>query len=233
LVKKYDISFVEAPISIPEPVTKFGGQPMWLGEPQWPLSRKTGGQMQFVCQVVLDADLFRVPSGRMAYLFKTGGAGGEHVDGTWDPDGGENAVIVQPSTDVPYDGRVETVPSATGPTLYRFEEEPGGGQMKVVPCEYAVELAPGEDGEPASDEEQVEWDDATHDAYFDSLVGNKIGGTPLFIQGEEYPADGPWKLLLQLEMMELPFFVNFGDAGSGYAFVSADGEKGRFLWQCY
>ena len=105
--------------------------------------------------------------------------------------------------------------------------------MNVVLCEYADELTPGEDREPVSEEEQAGWDDDTHDAYFDSLVGNKIGGTPLFIQGEEYPAGGPWRLLLQLEMMELPFFINFGDAGSGYSFVSDDGEKGRFLWQCY
>ncbi len=233
MVKKYDISFVEAPSSITEPVTKFGGQPVWIGEPQWPLGRQTGEQMQFICQVALDAGLFRVPSGKMAYLFMSGGAEGEYVDETWDPEAGENAVIIQPSTERPYDGRLETVPSATGPTLYRFEEEPGGGRMKAVPCEYAVELTPGEDREPASEEEQVEWGDDTHDAYFDSLVGNKIGGTPLFIQSEEYPADGSWKLLVQLESMALPFFVNFGDAGSGYAFVSADGEKGRFLWQCY
>ncbi|WP_422747317.1 hypothetical protein [Micromonospora sp. WMMD1219] len=35
----------------------------------------------------------------MAYLFLTGGD--EYVDGTWEPEDGENAVIVQPEGSVP------------------------------------------------------------------------------------------------------------------------------------
>jgi hypothetical protein len=173
LAKKYDIYLVEATSSITEPVTKFGGQPVWIDEPQWPLGRQTGEKMQFVCQVALDADLFRVPSGMMAYVFRAGGAEGEYVDGTWDPEAGENAVIVQASTEVPYDGHVEAVPSATGPTLYRFEEKPGG-RLKVVSCEYAVELTPGEDEEPVSEEEQAGRDDDIHDAYL-RLAGRQQG----------------------------------------------------------
>jgi hypothetical protein len=233
LVKKYDIAFVESASSITEPVTKLGGQPVWIEAPQWPLSRETGGQRQFLCQVALDADLFDVPPGKVAYLFMTGGAEGEYVNGTWDPEAGENAVIVQPSSEAPYDGRVETVPSPTGPTLYRFEGAPDGAQREAVPCEYAARLTPGEEADPASEDERASWDDEIYDAYFDSLAGNKVGGTPGFIQAEEYPEGGPWNLLLQLEMMELPCYVNFGDAGVGYTFVSTDGKKGRFLWQCH
>ena len=233
MVKKYHIEFVEANAPITETVTKIGGQPVWVDEPQSPVSRETGEQMQFLCQVALDADLFDVPPAKVAYLFMTGGAEWEYVDGTWDPEAGENAVIVQPSSEVPYDGRVETVPLPTGATLYRFEEVPDGGPREAVPCEYAARLAPGEEADLASEDEQAGWDDEMYDAYFDSLAGNKVGGTPGFIQAEVYPEGGPWNLLLQLEMMELPCYVNFGDAGVGYAFISADGEKGRFLWQSY
>ena len=45
--KKYEIEFVESPDPINEAVTKFGGEPVWIGEPQWPLSRTTGNPMQF------------------------------------------------------------------------------------------------------------------------------------------------------------------------------------------
>src|SRR5437016_242826 len=47
-IKKY--RRVEQPVH--EPVTKFGGQPVWLGEPAWPISRNYG-PMQFVCQVAV------------------------------------------------------------------------------------------------------------------------------------------------------------------------------------
>jgi hypothetical protein len=30
----------------------------------------------------------------------------------------------------------------------------------------------------------------------------------------------------------VPFYINFGDAGVGYAFLDASGSRARFLWQC-
>jgi len=228
LVKKYDIEFVEATSPITEPVTKFGGQPVWLEEPQWPLSRELGEQMQFVCQIALDPELLGVPSGRMAYLFITGESEDEWVDGTYDPDGGENAVIMQPGGK----NDAETVAEAEGPSLYTFVNVRDWGEG-FVPCEYAVELTSGEDPEYVSEDERAEWSDEDYDAYCDALVGNKIGGTPVFIQSDEFPKGGPWRLLLQLDSMTVPFHVNFGDAGVGYAYISEDGESGKFLWQCY
>jgi hypothetical protein len=96
LVGKYDIEFIEADAPIADPVTKFGGQPVWLESAEWPLSKELGRQMQLVCQIALDPDVFGVSPGRMAYLFITGGSEDEWVDGTYDPNSGENAVIVQP-----------------------------------------------------------------------------------------------------------------------------------------
>ena len=102
-----------------------------------------------------------------------------------------------------------------------------------VPCEYSVSLEPGEDPEYVGEDERVEWSEAEFDAYEKPLDGNKVAGTPGFIQADEFPEAGPWRLLLQLDSMTVPFHVNFGDAGIGYAYISEDGRSGRFLWQCY
>ena len=163
----------------------------------------------------------------MAYLFITGESEDEWVDGTWEPEGGENAVIVQPEGA----NDVETVPEREGPSLYTFVE--GRGWEGAVPFEYSVNLEPGEDPEYVGEDERVEWSEAELDANEEPLDGNKVGGTPGFIQADEFPQAGPWRLLLQLDSMTVPFHVNFGDAGIGYAYISEDGQSGRFLWQCY
>ena len=82
------LEFVSADGPVREPVTKVGGQPVWLEDPQWPLSLDTGEPMHFLGQFALDG-------GRLAYLFMSG-EGDEYVDDTWEPDGGENALVIQP-----------------------------------------------------------------------------------------------------------------------------------------
>ena len=62
---------------------------------------------------------------------------------------------------------------------------------------------------------------------------NKIKGTPLFLQNTEFPGSGNWNLLMQLDSTAVPFFVNFGDAGIGYAFLSQDGKKRNFYGNVY
>ena len=47
--RKYTMSYHESPTPITNLVTKFGGQPVWLEEPQWPISRSYGEPMQFIC----------------------------------------------------------------------------------------------------------------------------------------------------------------------------------------
>lgn len=202
---------MEVDTPLDKPVSKFGGQPVWLDQPQWPLSRQTGNQMRFICQIALDEALFPGAQGRMAYLFMTEEEDGEFVDGTYEADGGENAVVVQPgSTDAPVSDE------ATGPTLYRMVEKEGHDRLQPERCEFAVNLVEG------SDEEVTD----------EGLEENKIGGVPVFMQGEEYPSGGPWRLLVQLDSCSVPFYVNFGDAGVGYAFVHEEGDAGKFLWQC-
>jgi hypothetical protein len=159
LVGKYDIEFIEAEAPITDPVTKFGGQPVWLERPEWPLSKELGRQMLFVCQIALDPEIFGVSPGRMTYLFITRESEDEWVDGTYDPDSGENAVIVQPGGT----NDAKTVAESKGPSLYKFVD--GRGWEGTVPCEYSVKLEPGEDPEYVGEDERVEWSEAEFDAF--------------------------------------------------------------------
>jgi uncharacterized protein YwqG len=230
MVRKADIEFAEVNEPITEPVTKFGGQPVWIDVPQWPLSRSTGRPMMFIGQISLDPEIFGDIPGKMAYLFMTDEED-EYVDGTWDPEGGENALIIQPGGEA----NVETVGLEQGPSLYRMLKHPEDGERSSQPCEFAVQLQLGEDPSFVPEEKLYElressWDDVEN--YHEVLSANKVGGTPGFIQGDEFPEGGPWKLLLQLDAAEVPFEVSFGDVGVGYAFISEDGRTGKFLWQC-
>lgn len=223
-MKRQSIEFVKARKAIREPVTKFGGQPVWIEEPQWPLSAETGEQMRFICQIAIDPDLFGSISPKMAYIFMT--AGDDYVDGTWEPDSGENAVILQPVyTSLP------VKPLAEGPTLHQMVKKMFKKRLVPQPCEFAVKTTCSEDPESVPEDERAEWSQGKWEEYASILDGNKIGGTPIFMQGDEFPGPGSWRLLLQLDSTRVPFSINFGDAGIGYAFISEDGTTGKFLWQ--
>ena len=105
---------------------------------------------------------------------------------------------------------------------------------KLVPetCTFSAKLAPSEDPAFIPEADLVKLPEDQACAYRDALTGNKLGGTPGFLQGDELPIPGPWYLLLQLDSAEVPFWINFGDAGIGYAFINRAGTEGRFLWQC-
>lgn len=207
-------------------VSKFGGQPCWLEAPQWPLSRATGRPMRFIAQLALQAPLFAGTGARMAYLFLTDDPQ-QYVDGTWEPDGGENAVILQPGR---FAGPV--APLWHGPALYRMAEVAGERALQPQDVEFLVRLHPIEEPEHVPEAVRWEWPEAQQEHYAQVLAGNKIGGSPGFLQGDEFPQPGDWKLLLQIDSTTVPFYVNFGDAGIGYAFIDQDEQEGRFLWQC-
>jgi hypothetical protein len=226
MVKKFSIGFRQAESPITEPVTKFGGQPVWIGEPSWPVSRKSGAPMRFICQVRVDPELFGDAPGRMAYVFMS-----DWEDGleTWDPESGENAVVIQSG---PRDPKAR--PSPAGPSLFRMVDDPSGARRVAIPCEYAVELFAGEDPEYADEGERRGWAAEANRAYAEAVRGTKLGGTPDWLQWPEYPRGGPWRLLLRIDLpgsARTPFQLNFGTAGIGFAFLSEDGATGKFLWQ--
>lgn len=181
------LRFVPAHAPVRGAVTKVGGQPVWLEEPQWPVSRSTGEPMEFLGQ-------FALAGGALAYLFMS-------ADGheTWEPEAGENALVIQPGGRVP--DFVRVAPHDAGPALgHEHLARAAGGETEVV----------GEED-------------------FTFLGGPDVA--PNWLQGEESPGEG-WQLVVQLDSCDLPYEVNFGDAGIGYAFLSPDGKEGRFLWQC-
>jgi hypothetical protein len=183
------VEFVPARRVVTEPVTKVGGRPVWREDAQWPLSKTSGEPMEFIGQ-------FEVRGEKLVYLFMSEGA-----EGTFAPDGGENAVIVQPGGRVP-EFCAGVRESADGPTA-------------------------GEDHLPRTAER-----DGDVEAW--QFLGGP-GVEPLWLQGEETPGEAegkPWELVVQLDSTAMPFFVNFGDAGIGYVFLSPEGDEGRFLWQC-
>lgn len=227
MAKKQVIEFVEGGAKPGKGETKFGGQPDWLAQPQWPLSRSTGNPMRFICQIRLDKALFPNAQGEMAYVFMTDED--DYVDGTWEPEGGENCVVVQPSA-APL--LVKTTDQATGPSLYEMCEVAGNDRLVPEACECAVSLALAEEPDFTPEAARGDWSDAAFEEYAEALDGNKIGGTPIFLQDDEFPEGDGWRLLLQLDSTCVPFYVNFGDAGIAYAFLNADGSAGRMLWQC-
>lgn len=135
-----------------------------------------------------------------------------------DPDGGENAVIVQPGGY--YTGPVR--PLATGPGLYDRE----GSAV-----EFTVDLRPVDEPDSMADEELEALPTADRDRYVERIDGDKIGGTPLFFQGDDRPDGGPWRLLLQLDSNWVPFHLDLGASPRLFAFVSEAGAQGRLLVQ--
>ncbi len=165
--------------------------------------------MRFLAQVVVRDEPLT-----LAYVFMTD-EDDDYVD-TFEPDGGENAVVVQPGGLLP-DG-VRTQPLATGPGLRDDDGEP-------------VELVVSDDvggdamaGDAMAGDAMAELDDA------DQLDVVRTSGEPQWLQADEHPGPG-WRLAIQLDSGAVPASLAFGDAGVGYAFVNDDLDRGVFFWQ--
>lgn len=191
-----------------EIVTKFGGYPCMLAQSEWPRSKSTGKLMKFIGQIVIDNNLFPKAGKKIIYLFIT-----EHtdVDNTYDPDGGENAVIIK-QIDYSKISR-KTLYQAKGPIfdkeyrpIFTYKEEPS--------------FAEGD------------WDESQYEEYYNNVDGSKIAGSASFIQRDIPEFDDSLRLLLQLDSSETPFEIDFGGGGVGYVFINEDCTKGKFLWQC-
>lgn len=188
-----------------QPSTKFGGNPDWLQTPEWPISRSTGKPMAFIGQIKIDKEQFPFAKAEWAYLFIS--EFDDYVDGTWESEGGENAVILQPGDN----SHIQTVNQSQGLTLSDIAYYP---TIEMI-TEPIVEDADG----------FIE---------NDSHYSCKIGGIPAFIQDEEYPeTEDEWHFFLQIPSDVFPFTLNFGDCGTAYAFLSSTGDKARLLWQCH
>lgn len=99
-------------------ITKFGGQPDWMESPQWPVSPVWDDRpLKFVGQIRLN-DFYELEKVSLAYIFMTQPE--DRNDSFFDPDiiypdGGENAVIIQPDGKMREYIHVENL--RTGPTV--------------------------------------------------------------------------------------------------------------------
>lgn len=212
------IDFVRAPRPGTELQTKFGGSPGWLQAAQWPLSRATGEPMIFIGQIALtQTGLFPGAVAQMAYVFI-----GEDGQMTWDPDAGENAVILQPGLcEVPHRAL------NSGPTITGYEPN---GAVSDEPAEFSVTLSPHFEPDYVLRSTRRQWSDEELVRYMEQLQGNKIGGSPAWIHDDKLPFE-PWRLLLQLHSTIAPFYVNFGSDGVGYVVADKDCTRAKFFWQ--
>lgn len=202
--------------------TRFGGQPDWLQDPQWPISAGWDGRpMMFICQIRLQKEVFGNDQDRMAYLFITHKESPESDFFDPDiifPDGGENAVIIQPNGDI----SVDVIKKAVGPTLFTNQGREFVGSPTLIMGEDPI-FIDSTTYRTLSEERQIE--------YFNQIDGNKIGGTPNFFQDDEIPYNGNSMLLLQLHTNSLPFYLEIGASPTLFAFVSNELDKGCILIQ--
>jgi uncharacterized protein YwqG len=191
---------------------RFGGEPFGLPKLLWPVSKSLGEPMQFICQIPFGPDLFPGATESVAFLFMSSGDG---------------AVIILPRGKL-----ANSVTVGDAPRLYRMVKKWLRKDLVPESCVYDCGLTFSEDPAFISQSQLSKLPDSEAKRYRDSLGGNKLGGTPGFLQNDELPFPEPWHLLLQLDSTRVPFWINFGDAGIGYAFINGNGTEARFLWQC-
>ncbi|MFJ8475966.1 hypothetical protein [Kitasatospora sp. NPDC094011] len=211
---------------IADPVAKFGGEPVWLAEPTWPVHPRSGEPLVFIGQFPVPG-----PELRLAYLFL-------HEDqivmGGIDPEDGEAVLLVQPDGRIPLFAAIGP-PGTRGRTLWRW----GPGDTEI-PVEWRVDLQPvPHDVDRTIDEEAAYQRGMRGDGPdIDDCDGEELhdyyGGTATY-PNHEARVDVPWHFLFKIsdagEGEDDPYFLNFG-YGYGYAFVSPDHREGRFFWEC-
>ncbi|MEF2977900.1 DUF1963 domain-containing protein [Subtercola sp. YIM 133946] len=227
MVFRASLTFTACDADVGAFVTKFGGQPTWLGAPEWPVSRRFGTPMRFIGQLRLSDAGHR--SSAMAYLFMTDTVtAGHRVPQNRLMDGGENALVLQPGRNA----RLRTVPFETGPTAVTAQHRFGRSYPTAEHSVWRAELTPQSDPEFISEARYQRLGPADWQKYGAAIVGAKMGGTPNFRQGDAFPYGDPtWQLLLQLPALSTPFWLDFGYDGQGYAFVNRQLTSGRFCWQ--
>ena len=184
-------------------MSKFGGQPVWIGDPTWPLS-VDGAPTTFMAQ-------FTIPGREgLAYLFLDAAA--VETDEDW------GKVIVQPGP-VP----VPSLGEATGPTFWTEMEGPERylGRRSARQVESRVVLEAGLDFD--------DWsilDDDPERGRDDERDWNKIGGNPRWLQSDEMPDEPGWRFLFQFTAAKVGH--EFADGAEVYGLIHDDG-RGRFI----
>ena len=232
---KTQFQIVESPTKITEPITKFGGQPVWISQPSWPLCPETSEKMLFMAQISLNPELFPNNNGTMVYIFFSGDS--EIINEV------DIATVIQTYENAYLDDdNFEYASESTGPIICELDEN-----RQAIYKEYKAVLQPIEDEKMVLLEERYTIDDWDCEVKFhftkSFLAGNKIGGQPLYIQGLTNPPyefnSEEWLLLLQLAPTQgywdnlqpnfYPFHMDLDDCGILTIFISSDYKQTK----CY
>ncbi len=188
-----------------------GGKPWAEAETQWPVCRTCASPMQFLAQFPLsECGVEGVAErGQTLLLFQCQSQPGMCEE--WEANGGGNAALLGGTSALQ--------------------------QMTVPPGATLLDAESVVDFRKYDDARQAETDD---DAYCHALdadpkVLGKLGGRPLWIQADETPlcdCGAPAAFVAHVESRG-GGGINFGDNGSGYAFVCVRCPRSaKFLWQC-
>lgn len=197
---------VEEPIT--EPVAKLGGDPVWLGEPCWPVHPDTGEPLDFIGQFPVPAEAGELR--RMAYLFLSYD---DYETGGSDPEDGEAVLLIQPGGRIPAFAAIGPA-GMKGRSLWRF-----GPDDEQVPVQFRVDMVPVPERVERGLEEHGTVD-----------VRDYLGGSPAY--PDWAGVEAPWRFFFRLGGMEDdgPYFLNFAH-GAGLAYLSPDRLEGRFSWE--
>lgn len=182
-------------------ITKFGGQPDWISDPQWPVSPAWDNRpLKFIGQIRLNDFYYELENLSLAYIFMTQPK--DRDDSFFEPDiiypdEGENAVIIQPDGKIPEYIHVEKF--RTGPTV----------DCKNIWLPQTTEI----EETPTTEFKQIDED--------------KFCGIPAFVYNSE--AETNSKLLLQLHTNWLPFYINAGGAPTMFVFINNKNDGGFIL----
>ena len=208
------------------PQSKFGGQPNWVAEPQWPLSRSTGQQMEFIGQIELAPELFPESKSQMAYIFATENALAGGGLPTHDPSAGESAVILQPAG-IPL---VDVVNRSNGPSVVTYFWSEDVEEYREVT--YLISTDRVSDPSFVPGEQKWQMPEAEWIEYNGRIEPDKIGGTPWFLQSDEFPVCGAASTLI-VQFFAVPFVLNLADGGTASVFMNPAGTVGGYLFQSH
>lgn len=211
------------PAAAPMPPAKFGGQPDWIGEPQWPVA-DDGKPLTFHAQLPVPGH-----QGQMAYVFFAEAAD----DDSWGPLSSGNAVVVQPAGTC----HLPTAPLRHGPGIWRIVEEPGHYSRLWGIHERYERYAVLKEGLDPLVVDYPPYDlDAPRLPYepempVDTTDTNKIGGTPSWLQGDDVPDGDGWRFAFQWTADWAS--EELADGAEIYGFIRDSDLAACVLWQCH
>jgi hypothetical protein len=203
-VPRWSLQLQPTSMPIDRPITKFGGQPVWIGNPTWPLG-SDGEPMTFMAQL-------SVPGvDGMAYLFI------DPSEESWESPYDGSALLMQPGP-----APQRNVVQAIGPTYASGVSELDRyvPRLRARRTEYVPTLEEGL--------EPPDWEDFrsdTEDETDDDREWNKVGGSPRYLQGG--PAD-PEGLRFLFQFTADRVGHELGDAAECYGLVDEE-RRGYFL----